>query len=74
MSILSDIEALESIKEKSRPLYVKSWNQFKEYFQADELETQAPSETQFFSYFKHLRVEKNLSGFCTLWLASIVKA
>ena len=60
MSILSDKEALESVEEKSHPLYEKSCrNQFKEYFQAEELETQAPSETQLLSYFKYLRVEKN---------------
>ena len=59
MSILSNKEALESVEEKSHPLYAKSWNQFKEYFQAEELETQAPSETQLLSYFKYLTVEKN---------------
>ena len=47
-------------------MYAKSWNQFKEYFQADELETQAPSETQLLSYFKHMRVEKNRAS-SSLW-------
>ena len=59
VSILTDNEALESNKEKSRPLYAKSCNQFKEYFQADKLETQVPSETQLLSYFNYMRVEKN---------------
>ena len=53
-------------KRATHPLYAKSCNQFKEYFQADKLETQAPSETQILSYFNYLRVERN-RAFSSLW-------
>ena len=57
MNIFEDLQALETIKMKSRPLYKKAWSKF---------DTRMPSEEEFSTYFRFLRQDKGFST-STLW-------
>ena len=65
-TILSDENAVESIKEKSRSKYVKAWEAFKKYNEAVDFEICMPEEETFLNYFKHLRSDLQYSS-STIW-------
>ena len=70
--------ALLSIKEKSRPAYKKSWEEFVCFFEIPEdLETRAPTESELIGYVQYLRQELKRKS-STIWttyseLNSVVK-
>ena len=67
MNIFGDIEAFETIKVKSRPLYEKAWLKFREFFPCSlDFDTRMPSEEEFSTYFRFLRQDKGFSS-STLW-------
>ena len=67
MEIHDDNTAVEGIKEKSRPAYIKAWAKFR-LFQENsvEFETRIPTEQEFLTYFRHLRTEKGMAS-STMW-------
>ena len=64
-AVLSDTDALMQIKEGSRKLYTKAFNQLREFVDND-LETRPPSEEELLNYFKFLRFDKKLAS-SSLW-------
>ena len=63
--ILSNTEVLMQIKDKSRALYIRTFNMLRE-FVGDQLETRSPSEEDIMRFIKHLREEKEMAS-STLW-------
>ena len=64
-TILPDADALIQIKEGSRKLYIKAFNQFREYI-GNDLEARPPTEQELLSYVKFMRLEKGLAS-SSLW-------
>ena len=64
-AVLSDTDALMQIKEGSRKLYTKAFDQLREFVD-DDLETRPPSEEELLNYFKFLRFDKKLAS-SSLW-------
>ena len=59
LQIHGDSVAMEGIKEKSRPKYIKAWKSFKDVIDKNnELDTRMPNEDEILSYFRNLRKEK----------------
>ena len=59
LQIHGDSVAMEGIKEKSRPKYIKAWKSFKDVIDKNnELDTRMPNEDKILSYFRNLRKEK----------------
>ena len=57
--ILSDVEALGSIKEKSRSRYKKTWEKFLTILdKLDEIQHRVPSEMELMDFMKHMRIEE----------------
>ena len=55
-SIKDDLTAFESIKEKTRPRYKKTWVEFKDFIGAgEEFDSRSPTEEELSSYLCHLR-------------------
>ena len=60
MSIYTDQEAFGSIKEASRPIYVKNWEDFLKIVPEFDKESGKPTEDMVMKFVKYLRLEKNL--------------
>ena len=65
MQVLSDQEAFEVIKPKSRPVYLKAWLKFKSFDESHNFENGMPGENLLSSYFKQLRASGAASS--SLW-------
>ena len=62
-SIKDDLTAFESIKEKTRPRYKKTWVEFKDFIGAgEEFDSRSPTEEELSSYLRHLRQEKGAAS------------
>ena len=61
-AVLSDTDALMQIKEGSRKLYTKAFNQLREFVD-DDMDIRSPSTEELFNYFKCLRFDKKLVFF-----------
>ena len=62
-SVKDDVSAFNSIKEKTRPRYIKIWNDFKLYTGAgDEFDSSPPTEEELSSFLLHLRQEKGAAS------------
>ena len=58
MSIYTDQEAFGSIKEASRPIYVKNWEDFLKIVPEFDKESGKPTEDMVIKFVKYLRLEK----------------
>ena len=58
MSIYTDQEAFGSIKEASRPIYVKNWEDFLKIVPEFDKESGKPTEDMVMKFVKYLRLEK----------------
>ena len=66
-SIKDDLTAFESIKEKTRPRYKKTWVEFKDFIGAgEEFDSRSPTEEELSSYLRHLRQEKGAAS-SSMW-------
>ena len=65
MNVLSDEEAFDSIKPKSRPIYKKAWEKMKSFESNHDFEKDIPAEDILLRYFKHLWSSGTASS--TLW-------
>ena len=53
--IISDGEAMESIKETSRSRYKKTWDKFLNFLnKPDEIQNRVPTEMELMDFIKHL--------------------
>ena len=66
MKIYTDDEVFVQIKEKSRPAYIKSWQDFKSFCPEHEFENGYPPEEIFIKYFNHLKLDKKMAT-SSLW-------
>ena len=67
-SIKDDSTAFESIKEKTRPRYKKTWVEFKDFIGAgEEFDSRSPTEEELSSYLHHLRQEKGAAS-SSMWM------
>ena len=66
-SIKNDLTAFESIKEKTRPRYKKTWVEFKDFIGAgDKFYCRSPTEEELSSYLCHLHQEKGAAS-SSMW-------
>ena len=78
MSIYTDEEAFGAIKEASRPIYVKNWEEFLKIVPEFDKESGKPTEDMVMKFIKYLRLDKKCAS-SSLWtkysqLNGIVKA
>ena len=68
MEIFPDHQAFLTIKQKSRPLYIKNWEEFLEFHEdiREQFQTRIPSEVEVMNFFTDLREEKNRAS-STIW-------
>ena len=67
-SIKDDLTAFESIKEKTRPRYKKTWVEFKDFIGAgEEFDSRSPTEEELSSYLRHLCQEKGAAS-SSMWM------
>ena len=64
--ILSDEEALFSIRQGSREKYRKTWLDFKAFFPEANFEERRPSEEEIREFFIHMRTERGCAA-STIW-------
>ena len=62
MSIYTDQEAFGSIKEASRPIYVKNWEDFLKIVPEFDKESGKPTEDMVIKFVKYLRLEKKCAS------------
>ena len=60
MSTYTDQEAFGAIKEASRPIYVKNWEDFFKIVPEFDKESGKPTEDMVMKFVKYLRLEKNV--------------
>ena len=78
MSIFTDEEAFQAIKESSRTMYVRNWEEFLKIVPEFDKESGKPTEEMVMQFIKHLRLEKKCAS-SSLWtkysqLNGIIKA
>ena len=60
--VCEDENVFAQIKEKSRPAYIKAWNDFKDFLGGDfDLEMAPPTEQRIIDFFIHLRTNKQMA-------------
>lgn len=69
MNIQDDQAALESVKDKSRAVYMKTWREFRDFFDnniSSEFDERMPTESEFLAFFRDLRVNKKRAS-SSMW-------
>ena len=72
-SIKDDLTAFESIKEKTRPRYKKTWVEFKDFIGAgEEFDSRSPTEEELSSYLQLLSLNYKFKGAVNFFSSAVI--